>query len=71
MPEDGTAQVGGGPGAGPRRLIEKKIRLTSGQIDRFRTYLRAHEGKREADAWRDIINAGLGVLLGTAGKAAA
>ncbi|WP_428936911.1 hypothetical protein [Fontivita pretiosa] len=47
----------------PPRLIEKKIRVTQGQIDRFNHYRSKHEGKREADAWRDVVNAGLNVLV--------
>jgi len=66
MPEPQTA--GGahdGTQVSPPKLIERKIRVTQGQLDRFNHYRSKHEGKREADAWRDVVNAGLGVLVPT------
>lgn len=41
------------------RLIEETIRVTRGQRDRLGLYLADHDGKQRADAWRDVINAGL------------
>ena len=55
-------------GAGKRalpstRLVLKKLRITRGQASRLLEYRAMHEGKTEADALRDILNAGLRVVL--------
>ena len=58
----------GSHGAGKRalpstRLVQKKLRITKGQETRLLDYRAMHEGKSEADALRDVINAGLRVVL--------
>ena len=58
----------GSHGAGKRalpstRLVQKKLRITKGQETRLLEYRALHEGKSEADALRDVINAGLRVVL--------
>lgn len=46
---------------GPSRLVEKKIRVTSGTVDRMEQFIVARD-KKPADAWRDVIHAGLASL---------
>lgn len=45
------------------KLVEKKLRLTAGQVQRLKAYQQLHPGKKEADALRDLFNAGTNVLL--------
>jgi hypothetical protein len=45
------------------KLIERKVRFTQGQLDRLADYRAMHDGKTEADAIRDLFNAGVRTLL--------
>jgi hypothetical protein len=55
---------------GPSLLVEKKIRVTRGTASRLDAYI-MHADKKPADAWRDVINAGLSTLgFGTVKPAA-
>lgn len=44
------------------RLVEQTVRITLSMQSRIKTYQARHDGKQLADAWRDIINAGLETL---------
>jgi hypothetical protein len=59
----GTVPPPGGKRSLPsNRLIEETIRVTRTQRQRLELYLAEHDGKQRADAWRDVINAGLKAL---------
>jgi len=46
----------------PARLVEKKLRFTALTVARVQAYRQARDGKPEADAWRDLVYAGLAAL---------
>jgi hypothetical protein len=43
-------------------LTVEPIRVTCGHRQKLTTYLAQNEGKKKADAWRDILNAGFRAL---------
>lgn len=55
----------------PSRMIQEKVRITVNQSKLIALYLTDHEGKKRADAWRDVINAGFKALGLTARARAA